>query len=208
MKKAISLRNITFSYPDKPHRIILNNVSVDIEKGKITGLLGPNGSGKTTLMNLIAGFLKPVHGEIVFEEQDAVVSMIFQESALLEWKTVEENIELSLLSIHPHKEDREKIVHSMLKLLHIESYKHSFPRQLSGGLKQRVAIARALARNPSILLMDEPFSALDVATKKELIKDIRSIVHKTKKSAIFITHNVQEAKTLCDSVIYLKSEQM
>ncbi len=201
---CIEFQDVQFAFADEPGRIILDDLSFNVKKGEILGLLGPNGSGKTTIMNLIAGFLKPNEGKIIYAENGEVFSsMIFQEAALLDWKTVSENIELSLLTNVKDVEARRKRVNEMIKLLKLEDYKEKLPKQLSGGLKQRVAIARALAPNPALLLMDEPFSALDIATKEELIKDIREIIIKEGKSAIFISHNNEEASFFCDRILKL-----
>jgi len=202
---CVEVKNLNFSFPDDSKNLILKNFSMKVEKGEIRGLLGPNGSGKTTILNLIAGFLKQQKGEIIhFDEKGKIFSsLIFQESALLEWKTVTENIELSLISTIKNLEERRQIVNYVMSLLKLNSYKGKYPSQLSGGLKQRVAIARALAPDPSLLLMDEPFSALDSATKQELLHDIREIIITKNKSAIFITHDQDEAFAFCDSISFL-----
>ncbi len=204
---CLEIKNVHFSFPDEPKNVILDNLSMKIKQGEIRGLLGSNGCGKTTILNLIAGFLKPQKGEIIHSDNKNIFSsLIFQESSLLEWKNVSENIELSLISIIDDPEKRAEIINYVMNLLKLEKYKDKYPSQLSGGLKQRVAIARALAPDPPLLLMDEPFSALDSATKKELLQDIREIIFKKNKSAIFITHDPEEAFAFCDSISFLNAK--
>jgi NitT/TauT family transport system ATP-binding protein len=205
---CVEIKDLSFYFTDQPKNLILNELSMKVKKGEIRGLLGPNGCGKTTILNLIAGFLKPQKGEIIYFDKKKGIfsSLIFQESALLEWKTVTENIELSLVSIIEDADKRKEIVNYVTSLLKLNAHKDKYPSQLSGGLKQRVAIARALAPDPPLLLMDEPFSALDSATKQELLHDIREIIISKNKSAIFITHDQDEAFAFCDSISFLNSK--
>lgn len=205
----LEVKNLSFAFPDELEKEILNNLSFQIKPGEIVGILGENGSGKTTLINLISKFLRPIKGDI-FEnpvKKGLIFStLIFQEPALLEWKSVTENIKLSLLSSSENQVSINKKTSNMLRLLNLDNYKDKFPNHLSGGLKQRVAIARALLPEPTLLLMDEPFSALDIGTKENLIRDIRNLVlDKTvsPEGAIFITHNIEEALLFCDRIFLL-----
>lgn len=205
-KPCLEVKNLSFSYADEPDKIVLDKLSFEIKIGEIVGIVGPNGCGKTTILNIVSDFLKPTRGEVIrhnSEKQKIFLSLVFQEPALLDWKTVNKNIELSLLSNLKIESQRQTIIKQMITLFNLEPYKDKLPKQLSGGLKQRVAIARALAPNPLLLLMDEPFSALDIGAKVDLMKDIREIILNQNKSAIFITHNIEEALFFCDSIILL-----
>ncbi len=205
----LELEKVSFSFSGKSNENILEDISFEVKKNEIVGLLGSNGCGKTTLMNLIAGFIFPQKGKIKkmsFGGNNFFSSLVFQEFSLLEWKTVRDNIELSLISFDFSQQKKNRIVNSMLKLLKLEDYENKLPKQLSGGLKQRVAIARALAPNPSLLLMDEPFSALDVKTKEVLMMDMRKIIlnnNESEVSSIFITHNIEEAIFFCDRIVLI-----
>jgi ABC-type nitrate/sulfonate/bicarbonate transport system ATPase subunit len=206
-KKALSLENVSFAYPESNANVI-ENVSFGLSQGEIICLTGENGSGKTTILNLIAGFSKPSNGKIFFHEKNSHASLVFQQLGLLEWKTAKENIELALLSKNLSPEEKENIVLDSLKICRIESEKNKFPKELSGGMKQRVAIARALASKPSILLLDEPFSALDSRTRKELQKDIFKIARKTKTSIIIVTHHLDETIDFADRILKINKKSI
>lgn len=183
----LDLKNIYFSYPDESEIIILRDFSLKIKKGEIISILGANGCGKTTLLNIISGFLKPDKGNIIWSEKNKkslLTSLVFQQANLLEWKTGYQNIELSLISHISDKKKRKKIVNNMLNLLEIYPHKNKLPRQMSGGIKQRTTVARALAPKPQILLLDEPFSAVDIASKEKLMKDIKKVIKKQEQSTI------------------------
>ncbi len=204
-KYCIELKNVSYAYPDELNKNILNRISFKLKEGEILGIMGPNGSGKTTLINLIAGFIKPSFGNIIYRNKNKLVfsSLVFQENSLLDWKSAFENVELSLLNVVKEKTGRNELVNNMLDLVNILEHKHKLPKQLSGGLKQRTVIARALAPNPSLLLLDEPFSALDVISKRRLLEDLKQILLKEKKSTIMVTHSVEEAIFLCDKILLL-----
>lgn len=211
MKEELCLefRNVSFSYPDEPNKMILNNISFKINKGDIISVLGPNGSGKTTLINLLSGFITPTAGEVIFHnklENEIFSSTVFQDNSLLDWKAAFENIELSLISNIDDEKEIEQIVNKMLRLLKIDEYKEKLPKQLSGGTKQRVVIARALAPDPKLLLLDEPFSSLDLMSKEELMKDLRKIIFEKGKSAVFVTHSIDEALFLSDLILVLDNK--
>jgi len=185
----------------------LNEVDLTIHQGEFVCLLGPSGCGKSTLLNLIAGLDKPTIGEIwsngnrvTGPSSDSVV--VFQEGALFPWLSVIQNVEFGLKILKVENKLRRTLALDYLKLVGLdEKFHNSFVHQLSGGMKQRVAIARALAMEPSVLLMDEPFAALDVYTRETLQEELQNIWSESHKTIVFVTHNVQEAVLLGDRVI-------
>lgn len=192
---------------DKKEQVkVLDNISMTIEKGNFVSIVGPSGCGKSTLLYLIAGLEKAEKGTISISGRkiekpgpDRVI--VFQEDGLFPWLTVLENVTYGLkLKNIPKKEAEEKALRT-LKMVHLSKYVASYPHQLSGGMKQRVAIARALVMEPDILLMDEPFSALDEQTRMVLHKELLDIWRETKVTIFFVTHNIREAVQLSEKVI-------
>ncbi|MDR0709798.1 MAG: ABC transporter ATP-binding protein [Spirochaetaceae bacterium] len=188
----------------------LKNISFNISKGEFVSLLGPSGCGKTTLLRIIADLIKPTTGTIYVggelpadARQRRRYSMVFQNAVLYDWRTVRKNVRLPLEILKVPREEREKRVDAMLDMVGLSNFKDHYPRQLSGGMQQRVSIARALAVNPEILLMDEPFSALDEFTREKLHEDLLAIWRKTHKTVVFVTHNIAEAVFLSDKVCVL-----
>lgn len=185
----------------------LEDINLTIHLGEFVCLLGPSGCGKSTLLNMIAGLDKPTHGEI-WSNGNRVHSpgsdrvVVFQEGALFPWLTVIQNVEFGLKLIKVTPKIRRTLALDYLELVGLdEKFHDSFVHQLSGGMKQRVAIARALAMEPSVLLMDEPFAALDVYTRETLQEELQNIWTESHKTIVFVTHNVQEAVLLGDRVI-------
>jgi len=213
---CLSIKNLCFDYSKKvvdwrTAKLLLNGVSFNVNKGEIVSILGPNGCGKSTLLNLVAAFLNPVRGEIlrlnsVHTQNKVFSSIVFQELGLLDWKSAAYNIELGLLFSVPEKEKRFERVNENLKLLGVFEHRNKFPKELSGGLKQRVAIARALAPNPELLLLDEPFSALDWKTKETLLVDLLSILRKKGITVLLVTHDIGEAIFLSDRILVLNKK--
>ncbi|HET9773529.1 MAG TPA: ABC transporter ATP-binding protein [Nitrososphaeraceae archaeon] len=188
--------------------VVLENVNVQILDGEFVTILGKSGCGKTTLLNIIAGFENSFGGEILLDGQpirnispDRV--MLFQESALFPWLTTFQNIDVALKMAKIPKDQREQIIKHYLKIVDLTDYSDSYIHQLSGGMKQRVSLARALALNPKILLMDEPFAALDISIKNSLYKELLELHRKTRKTILFVTHNINEAVLLGDRVILM-----
>lgn len=188
----------------------LKEVSIDIQKGEFISLLGPSGCGKTTLLRMIADLLEPTNGTLEIEgktPKEARLSrkygMVFQSPVLYEWRTIRKNIELPLEIMKVKKEERKERSDKMLELVGLTEFADSYPHQLSGGMQQRVGIARALAIKPEILLMDEPFSALDEFTREKLHEDLLRIWRKTNKTIVFVTHNISESVYLSDRVCVL-----
>ena len=185
----------------------LENISLQVNEGQFACLVGRSGCGKSTLLNIIAGLEKPDSGRVLADgrsvtEPGADRMMMFQESALFPWLNVIENV-LFGLKLKPNltRSERFEIAEFYLRLVGLEKFMHANIHELSGGMKQRVALARALAPNPRVLLMDEPFAALDALTREQLYTDIQQIWEQRKKTIIFVTHNVREAACLGDRVL-------
>ena len=188
----------------------LTNVSLNIEKGEFISLLGPSGCGKTTLLRIIADLLQPTSGEITVggeTPREARLKkrygIVFQSPVLYDWRTVRKNIQLPLEIMKVKKEERNERAENMMELVELSKFADHYPSELSGGMQQRVGIARALAIRPEILLMDEPFSALDEFTREKLHDDLLRIWRKTNKTVVFVTHNISEAVFLSDRVCVL-----
>ncbi|MBT2614482.1 MULTISPECIES: ABC transporter ATP-binding protein [unclassified Bacillus (in: firmicutes)] len=185
---------------------VLDKINIEVEKGSFVSIVGPSGCGKSTLLYLIAGLDKADTGEIRVAGKKVVKPgpervVVFQEAGLFPWLTVLENVTYGLkLKKMPKEEAKEKALDT-LKMVHLSRYVDSYPHQLSGGMKQRVAIARALVMEPDILLMDEPFSALDEQTRMVLHKELLEIWRKTKVTIFFVTHNIREAVQLSEKII-------
>ena len=185
----------------------LDNVSLSVDEGEFVCLVGPSGCGKSTLLNLIAGLDHADSGTImadgrVVTEPGRDRMMMFQESALFPWLDVLGNVKFGLkLKPNLTNKEREEVAKFYLKLVGLERYTHSNTHELSGGMRQRVALARSLAPNPRVLLMDEPFGALDAMTREQLYGDLQEIWAARKKTIVFVTHNVREAVCLGDRVV-------
>ncbi len=177
---------------------IFKNLSLEIEKGEFVSILGSSGSGKSTLLRLIAGLEEKTSGDLL-KPADLRLSFIFQEPCLLPWLTLEENIALPLKL----KKKNQSEVDQVIKLVNLTNYKSFFPHQLSGGMKMRASLARALVTNPEILLMDEPFAALDDATRFHLQDELRQIWSKKGLTIIFVTHSISESVYLSSRVLFL-----
>ena len=208
----VQLENVTkgFSHPNGEGIEVLEDVNLEIAEGEFVCMVGPSGCGKSTLINLIAGLEKPTSGRIKVggvpvtgPGPDRVV--VFQEAALFPWLTVRANVEFGLKMQGIPQQERRRVSTQYLKMVHLTRFADFYPHQLSGGMKQRVAIARALAMDPKILLMDEPFAALDAQTRHLLHKELLEIWQETRKTILFVTHNVREATVLGDKVLTISA---
>lgn len=186
----------------------IKDISLEIKKGELISFIGPSGCGKTTLLRMIAGLLEPTAGT-VYIGGDACIGpgsdrgFVFQDFALLPWRTVEKNIELGLEIAHVPKDERKKLVSEYLRIVGLEKFADSRISELSGGMKQRVGIARALIMKPDVILMDEPFGALDAQTRNLMQAELINILRDTEQTIIFITHSVDEAVYLSDRIVVL-----
>lgn len=206
----LTIENVEKSFPHKEmgEFKVLDNINLTIEKGQFVSIVGPSGCGKSTLLYLIAGLEEASKGTIKLNNKpitgpgsDRVV--VFQEAGLFPWLTVLENVTYGLKLKNMDKKAAEEKAIEMLKMVHLKNYIHSYPHQLSGGMKQRVAIARALVMDPDVLLMDEPFAALDEQTRMVLHKELLEIWQKTKVTVFFITHNIREAVQLSEKIVVM-----
>jgi len=206
----IEVRNVSLVYDTPAGRVTgVDGVSFDIEQSQFLCLVGPSGCGKTTLLNIIAGFLNPTGGEIRIGGKPVCGhgtdrGIVFQDFAqLFPWRTALGNVAFGLEMKGIGKAEREEIALRQLRLVKLEKFAKSYPHHLSGGMQQRVAIARALAYNPSVLLMDEPFAALDALTRDAMQRLLADVWQETRKTVIYVTHNVAEAVYLADRVIVM-----
>ena len=200
---------LTFRRSDGP-LLALDGVSLDVEPGAIVALIGPNGSGKSTLLRAIAGLLTPDRGGVTLDgrpvtEPDPAVGLVFQEPRLLPWRSVAANIAYPLELAGWPRARRDARVSELLELVGLEGAAGARPAQLSGGMRQRVALARALALEPRVLLLDEPFSALDALTRERLNVELLDLWARTATTGIVVTHSIPEAIFLADRVIVLSA---
>ncbi|OGJ20110.1 hypothetical protein A3K73_03080 [Candidatus Pacearchaeota archaeon RBG_13_36_9] len=206
----LSLIGVHKSFGENNDFEVIKDISLSVKQGEFVCILGPSGCGKTILLYLIASFLRPTKGEIVMEDEpvfepDRNRMMIFQNYVLFPWKTVYENILFALDRSTMDKNEKNKLVMKYLNLVGLSSFKDWYPYKLSGGMQQRVALARALVTNPKVLLMDEPFAALDSQYREFLGRNLEMIWQKTKKTIIFVTHDSKEAIYLGDKIYLLSA---
>ncbi len=197
----ISLKGVTKSY-EAGHILAMRDVSLDIIKDEFVCLVGPSGCGKSTLLKMVASLDSPDSGNITTPSE---LSMVFQSGALMPWLTAYENVVLVLLVRHTSKKEIGRLARKYLEMVGLGDMTNKYPRELSGGQRQRVGLARALAVEPRVLLLDEPFSALDPKTTDELHKDILKIWKETNLTVLMVSHLIEEAVSLADRVILMKS---
>ncbi|GAB2876897.1 MULTISPECIES: ABC transporter ATP-binding protein [Microvirgula] len=209
MSDLIHIRNVDkrFATADK-EVVALDDINLTIPAGQFVCLLGPSGCGKSTLLNAIAGFSLPSSGDILVDGQPVREpgpdrGMVFQEYALFPWMTVEQNIRFGLEIKRLGQREMAEKVDALLAMLSLSDFRHRFPKDLSGGMRQRVAIARVLALDSPIMLMDEPFGALDALTRRNLQDELLKLWAELKKTIIFVTHSIEESIYLADRTIVL-----
>ncbi|MDO5718927.1 MAG: ABC transporter ATP-binding protein [Tissierellia bacterium] len=207
----LRIDNVVKKFPTRQGEITaLNGVTLDIKENEFICVVGPSGCGKSTLLNIIAGLEKPTSGK-VFIHGDEVTGpgrergVVFQQYALFPWLTVRQNVEFGLDLANVSKEEKKRISDHYLKMVDLEAFADSYPKELSGGMKQRTAIARAYAVNPEVLLMDEPFGALDAQTRTQLQTELLTTWEQEQKTCFFITHDVEEAVILGQKVIIMSA---
>jgi NitT/TauT family transport system ATP-binding protein len=210
---CISLDDVSVSYGAGRDALrAVENATLDVAEGEFIALLGPTGCGKSTLLKVVSDLVLPEAGTVLVRGAPAAEArrkndfgFVFQEAALLPWRTAIDNVQLPLEVVGYAKKRRKDRCLDLLASVGLEKFAHSYPDALSGGMKQRVAIVRALSWNPSILLMDEPFSALDELTKNQLQDDLLGIWAREKKTILFVTHNISEAVYLADRVVVMSA---
>jgi NitT/TauT family transport system ATP-binding protein len=206
----IVVERVTKTYHDRRGRDVVALAQLDfaVEPREFVALLGPSGCGKSTLLNIIAGLLPASSGRVVFEGEPRpggapVTATVFQEFALLPWRTVRANVELGLEELGLSGPARAERTRRYLDMTGLAGFESKYPHQLSGGMRQRVGIARALAVEPAVLLLDEPFSALDAQTRTLMMDELLGIWERTRQTILYVTHNIQEAVFMADRVIVL-----
>jgi NitT/TauT family transport system ATP-binding protein len=205
----IETRNVSKVFGENHTRVLaLKDVNLSIRDGEFTVLIGPSGCGKSTLLYLMAGFERPTIGQILLdgapiEGPGPDRGFVFQDYALFPWKTVLGNVAFGLINNGWGKAEAREIAREYIGLVNLNGFEDAYPHTLSGGMKQRVGIARALAYDPKVLLMDEPFGALDAQTRKYMQRELVGIWEKTKKTVVFITHSVIEAVFLADRILVM-----
>lgn len=210
MDKFLQYENLSYFYQTKESEIhALDNVNFFVKKKSFSSLVGPSGCGKTTMLSLTAGLLEPSAGQILLEgkkieKNDGRIGYMFQRDHLFEWRTIWQNIILGLQIQKKHKDEKAlAFAEELLKKYDLYNFKNKKPRQLSGGMRQRVALIRTLVLNPSLLLLDEPFSALDFQTRLNVCDDVYQIIKSEEKTALLVTHDISEALSMSDKIIIL-----
>jgi NitT/TauT family transport system ATP-binding protein len=206
----IELRQITYEYATGERAVsALRDVSFGVGESDFVCVVGRSGCGKTTLLNILAGFLAPTKGEVRIAGRTVTGKgldrgVVFQDFAqLFPWRTALRNVEFGLEMKGVSREERAATAQRFLKLVGLDAFANAYPHELSGGMQQRVAIARALAYNPSVLLMDEPFAALDALTRDEMQRFLSEVWRETRKTVVYVTHNVAEAVYLADRIVVM-----
>lgn len=213
---GVSIKHVSkrFTAPKGNELTVLDDVSLEVQPGEFVSVVGPSGCGKTTLLRIIQGLEDHDDGEVLVDSTDpgkVACGFVFQKASLFPWRTVQQNVsfglDLSVLKGTPNrpvaKPERRARVAQLLELTDLTEFAEYYPTQISGGMQQRVNLARALAIQPSVLLMDEPFSALDAQTREKLQRDLQKIVAETRTTTVFITHDIREAIFLADRVVVM-----
>lgn len=178
---------------------VLNNLNLEVRAGEVVVIVGPSGCGKTTLLNLLSGHIEPTSGSI---NRQGIIRTVYQQDGLFPWLTVSENISMGLRAMN-NKVRLEKEVLELLALIHMEEFKNHYPHELSGGMRQRAELARVLAGDSDILLMDEPFSALDYQARLRMRRELNRLLEMRPRTVVFVTHDIEEATQLADRVLVL-----
>lgn len=202
---AVSVRNISKTYQDVK---ALKNLSLEFPRGELTSLLGPSGCGKTTLLKIIAGLIQPTSGQVEIDGKAVTGpgtdrAFVFQDFALLPWANVLRNVAFGLELRRVAKSEREAIAEKYIRNVGLAGFEKKYPHQLSGGMRQRVGLARALSVDAQVLLLDEPFSAVDEQTRRKFQEDLLALVQNEKKTFIFVTHSIEEAVYVSDQIAIL-----
>lgn len=209
--KIVEIENLNLIYQSvKYETTALEDINLDINEQEFVSIVGPSGCGKTTILSLISGLIKPTSGKILVKgkaptPKDDVCGYMFQRDNLLPWRTIEKNIYFGLELKHKLTKEKKDYALNLTKKYGLAEFIKKHPSELSGGMRQRVALIRTLAIKPDLLLLDEPFSALDYQTRIELCDDIFSIIKKEQKTAILVTHDIQEAISMSDRIIVLSA---
>jgi ABC-type nitrate/sulfonate/bicarbonate transport system ATPase subunit len=192
------LKNVSHSYGSVA---VIEDLNIEVSSGEVVVIVGPSGCGKTTILNLLSEYIQPRSGAV---ESRGIIRTVYQQDGLFPWLTVSENISLGLRSI-PDQSKREEELKTLLALIHLEDFGNHYPHELSGGMRQRVELARVLAGESDILLMDEPFSALDYQTRLRMRGEFVRLLEMRPRTVVFVTHDIEEAAQIADRVLVLTS---
>jgi NitT/TauT family transport system ATP-binding protein len=210
-KKVVEIKNVGMTYHTLDGETeAIKDISLDIYHGEIVVLVGPSGSGKSTLLSIIAGLINPSKGEVLVNEKkigghNKEIGYMFQRDHLFEWRTILQNVLLGLEIQEKISEETKEYANKLLETYGLGEFKNSYPRQLSGGMRQRAALIRTLVIKPDLLLLDEPFSALDYQTRLAIADEVGIILKKEKKTALMVTHDIAEAISMADRVVVLSN---
>jgi len=210
-KAVIELKDVSKTFDTRQGKVqALDRVSLSIRPNEFVCLLGPSGCGKSTVLSMLAALNRPSAGSVTIDGRSAddarkenKIGLVFQDAVLLPWRTVEENIALPLEVLKVARTERASRIKAALNLVRLEGFEHCFPHELSGGMRQRLGIARALSFNPRVLLMDEPFGALDAITRDKMSIELLQIWERQQKTVVFVTHSIAEAAFLSDRVVVM-----
>jgi NitT/TauT family transport system ATP-binding protein len=212
MPPILSADHVTKVYSVRGGRpmVAIQDLSLAVEEGQFVCLLGASGCGKSTLLNMFAGFVQPSSGTVMLRGRPITAieprcGMVFQSYALFPWKTVRANVEFGLAMKGVRRAERKRIARHFIEMVQLQDFQDRYPFELSGGMQQRVSLARLLAVDPEVLLMDEPFAALDAMTRQVLQEELLRIQESSGKTIIFITHNIDEALILADTIVVLSA---
>jgi NitT/TauT family transport system ATP-binding protein len=208
-RTALSVSNVRLTFTRDGHVVeVLQNINLQVYEGEFVCLLGPSGCGKSTLLNIVGGFLKPSAGTVTIGGEavtgpDPRRILVFQERGLFPWLTVRGNIGFGLFQVS--KDEKERRIQHYIRLVGLSGFEHTYPGELSGGMKQRLEVARALAVNPDMLLLDEPFGALDSITRLVMRRELLRIWRAEQKTILFVTHDIEESVQLADRVVVMSA---
>ena len=211
MKEILKFNDVSYFYQTKKDEIFaLDKISLSVLEEDFVSIVGPSGCGKTTILSLIAGLLKPSSGKVILDGSEKIdtkkIGYMFQRDMLFDWRSVWKNITLGIELQKPDDKERKlQLADELLKKYSLYNFKNKKPRELSGGMRQRVALIRTLVMEPKLLLLDEPFSALDFQTRLTLCDDVYEILKSEKKTAILVTHDISEAISMSNKIIVLSS---
>lgn len=211
MKEILKFNDVSYFYQTKKDEIFaLDKISFSVLEENFVSIVGPSGCGKTTILSLIAGLLKPSSGKVILDGSEKIdtkkIGYMFQRDMLFDWRSVWKNITLGIELQKPNDKERKlQLADELLKKYSLYNFKNKKPRELSGGMRQRVALIRTLVMEPKLLLLDEPFSALDFQTRLTLCDDVYDILKSEKKTAILVTHDISEAISMSNKIIVLSS---
>ena len=209
MKTILQMQKVCLTYhTQKNETTAIKNLDIIGYEGELLGIVGPSGCGKTTILSLLSGILSPSQGEVLIDGKAAdshsgLTGYMLQKDELLSWRTIMSNVTLGLEIKKRKNQQKLEYAQQLRKKYNLYEFKDFYPNQLSGGMKQRVALIRTLVLEPKLLLLDEPFSALDFQTRLNVVEDVYSILKSEGKSAVFVTHDISEAISLCDRVVIL-----